>query len=175
MHKNQKLAVTAAVALALGFGAFKALQDDDVNANGPLGPTVGDKVERQDKVKQELLRLRDVEAPKELQKVNNALNKRFKHLGGEMLASASVDAAGETIYFASKLSPGRAADGTTIWSQAIGRSYKFEGEKLAPAIEQATTMRVKRPKGNKSSFFIDAMRNTDYPSMPSPKKPAGQK
>ncbi|MFT5079538.1 MAG: hypothetical protein ACI9D0_001772 [Bacteroidia bacterium] len=177
MHKNQKLAITAAVALSLGFGVFKTFQDDDVNASNAINPTVTE-APKEDKVVTQLMNLRGTEAPKEIQKVKNGLNKRFGHLGEEMLVSSSVDAKGDEIYFSSTLTPGRAADGSTIWSQAIMRPSVFKGDRMEPSIEDAYTAHVKRPTGPKNrDFFLEAMRNTnlEQPSLPSPVKAPGQK
>ena len=177
MHKNQKLAITAAVTLCVSFGVFKTLQDDDVNASNSVGPATQEP-KKEDKTVSHLMNLREVEPPKELQRVKNGLNKRFGHLGEEMLASASVDANGDKVYFSSKLSPGRAADGSTIWSQAIGRASIFKGERMEPTINDSITATVMRPRGPKGTdFFLEAMRNTnlEQPSLPSPVKPAGQK
>ena len=177
MHKNQKLAITAAVALSVGFGVFKTLRTDDVNASNAVNPTVTE-TPKDDKVVNHLMSLKEVEAPKELQRVKNGLNKRYGHLGEEILASASVDANGDTVYFSSKLTPGRSADGKTIWSQAIGRSAVFKGDRLAPNIADSYTARVKRPTGPKNKdFFLEAMRNAqiEQPSLPSPITAPGQK
>ncbi|MDG1501083.1 MAG: hypothetical protein P8N31_12895 [Planctomycetota bacterium] len=177
MHKNQKLAITAVVALCAGFGVFKTLQDDDVNANNSISPPAQE-APKEDKVVNHLMNLSEKEAPKELQRVKNGLNKRFGHLGEDMLASASVDAGGSKVYFFSKLTPGRAADGSTIWSQAIGRTSVFKGERMQPAINDSITARTQRPQGRKNKdFFLEAMRNTnlEQPSLPSPVKPPGQK
>ncbi len=178
MRKNQKLATTAAVALALSFGAYKALNTSDAaEAHTPVSPT--NEISREERTKKQAdMYLNLGEAPEELKKVENGLEDRWGWLDEEVLTAPSVDGNGEMVYFDKELKPGRKSDGSVVWAQGAHRAYSFQGELLRTVKNKPITLSLAGGKKPGDGFFAKALQQggeMDRSKAPSPKAPASQK
>lgn len=178
MRKNQKLATTAAVALALSFGAYKVLNSsDNAQASTPVNPT--DVVTREDRAERQRQMFLDAgEVPEKFKKVQNGLEDRWGFLDEEVLTAPSVDGNGEMVYFDKELKPGKNSDGETIWAQGAHRAYLFQGELLRTVKNKPITLTLAGGKKPGDGFFAKALQQgaeIDRSKAPSAKAPASEK
>jgi hypothetical protein len=115
--------------------------------------------------------------PEGLNKIEQALDDRWGHLGEEVLTTSSVNPKGEMVFYDKELKPAVRSDGSIVWVQAAHRAYQFKGKVITSVDRKPIVASIDVAKKLNNGYFSRLLRDgleVDRDNMPAAKSPGGK-